>query len=309
MDNLNILVEAKREYLGQLCLLMCPVMIETFEEMYEEAYKLSKGRKVLVMYQKLLKEVPNWSDAMSKQHTDNIANRCAWFNDLLAAVFVSCVKILSAVRLSKDNKKISLKLPTNEVFIQMCHNKVAESLYNDPYIYHDSQNEHSRNDKLFERFSVCIENAVKELIPVQQILQTYMSQQEGQDLDLGDAEIGDSEDPDIIEDNGMEETTEEPFNSEQSMGGEQMMEEPMGGEQTMEEPMEGEPMEGEPMREEPMMEEPMMEEQNNNSFMNNEFRTINTAPRMQKPMQRTQDDDGVFFPDAAESRQKNIMYK
>lgn len=309
MDNLNILVEAKREYLGQLCLLMCPVMIETFEEMYEEAYKLSKGRKVLVMYQKLLKEVPNWSDAMSKQHTDNIANRCAWFNDLLAAVFVSCVKILSAVRLSKDNKKISLKLPTNEVFIQMCHNKVAESLYNDPYIYHDSQNEHSRNDKLFERFSVCIENAVKELIPVQQILQTYMSQQEGQDLDLGDAEIGDSEDPDIIEDNGMEETTEEPFNSEQSMGGEQMMEEPMGGEQTMEEPMEGEPMEGEPMREEPMMEEPMMEEQNNNSFMNNEFRTINTAPRMQKPMQRTQDDDGVFFPDAAEARQKNIMYK
>lgn len=309
MDNLNILVEAKREYLGQLCLLMCPVMIETFEEMYEEAYKLSKGRKVLVMYQKLLKEVPNWSDAMSKQHTDNIANRCAWFNDLLAAVFVSCVKILSAVRLSKDNKKISLKLPTNEVFIQMCHNKVAESLYNDPYIYHDSQNEHSRNDKLFERFSVCVENAVKELIPVQQILQTYMSQQEGQDLDLGDAEIGDSEDPDIIEDNGMEETTEEPFESEQPMGGEQMMEEPMGGEQMMEEPMGGESMEGEPMREEQMMEEPMMEEQNNRSFMNNEFRTINTAPRMQKPMQRTQDDDGVFFPDAAEARQKNIMYK
>ena len=304
MDNLNILVEAKREYLGQLCLLMCPVMIETFEEMYEEAYKLSKGRKVLVMYQKLLKEVPNWSDAMSKQHTDIIANRCAWFNDLLAAVFVSCVKILSAVRLSKDNKKISLKLPTNEVFIQMCHNKVAESLYNDPYIYHDSQNEHSRNDKLFERFSVCVENAVKELIPVQQILQTYMSQQEGQDLDLGDAEIGDSEDPDIIEDNGMEETTEEPFNSEQPMGGEQMMEEPMREEQMMEEPMEGEPM-----REEQMMEEPMMEEQNNRSFMNNEFRTINTAPRMQKPMQRTQDDDGVFFPDAAEARQKNIMYK
>lgn len=75
---------------------------------------------------------------MSRQHSDNIANRCAWFNDLLAAVFVSCVKILSAVRLSKDNKNF-LKLPTNEVFIQMCHNKVAESLYNDPYVYHETQ--------------------------------------------------------------------------------------------------------------------------------------------------------------------------
>ena len=55
MDNLNILVEAKREYLGQLCLLMCPVMIETFEEMYEEAYKLSKGRKVLSNVSKTFK--------------------------------------------------------------------------------------------------------------------------------------------------------------------------------------------------------------------------------------------------------------
>ena len=295
MDNLNILVEAKREYLGQLCLLMCPVMIETFEEMYEEAYKLSKGRKVLIMYQKLLKEVPNWSDAMSKQHTDNIANRCAWFNDLLAAVFVSCVKILSAVRLSKDNKKISLKLPTNEVFIQMCHNKVAESLYNDPYIYHDSQNEHSRNDKLFERFSTCVENAVKELIPVQQILQTYMSQtQEGQDLDLNETEIGDSEDPEILE-GSHEETTEEPFNSEtnqESMGG-IPEEEPMGMPQ--EEPM--------GMPQEETMEMPREELQiPQQSFVDNEFKTINTGVRQQQNIQ--QEDDGVLFPDAPESHRK-----
>ena len=59
MDNLNVLVEAKKEYLGQLCLIMCPAMIEVFHDMYNEAVALSKGRKVLVMYQKLLKEVPN----------------------------------------------------------------------------------------------------------------------------------------------------------------------------------------------------------------------------------------------------------
>jgi hypothetical protein len=309
MDNLNILVEAKREYLGQLCLLMCPVMIETFDEMYEEAYKLSKGRKVLIMYQKLLKEVPNWSDAMSKQHSDNITNGCAWFNDLLAAVFVSCVKILSAVRLSKDNKKISLKLPTNEVFIQMCHNKVAESLYNDPYVYHETQNEYARNDKLFERFSICVENAVKELIPVQQILQTYMSQsQEGQDLDLGDAEIADSEDPELIEDGG-EEVTQDPFNPELNEEPSMSEEPSMGGEPSMsEEPsMGGEPsMVGEPS----MGEEPYVRGEPTNSFMNNEFKTINTTPQARESMASEHgESDDVFFPDAAESRQKNIMYK
>jgi len=301
MDNLNILVEAKREYLGQLCILMCPVMIETFEEMYEEAYKLSKGRKVLVMYQKLLKEVPNWSDAMSKQHSDNIANRCAWFNDLLAAVFVSCVKILSAVRLSKDNKKISLKLPTNEVFIQMCHNKAAESLYNDPYIYHEEQNEHSRNDKLFERFSVCIENAVKELIPVQQILQTYMSQtQEGQDLDLGDAEVGDSEDPELLE-GDQEEVASEPFESETQNGM------PMESEQSEEMGMgmETDMNMGE-QQEQPMQmsdDEEHMETNINqppSSFYNNEFKTINTNDRQQVQNR----DEGVLFPDAPDAHRK-----
>ena len=285
-DPLNILVEAKREYIGQLCLLMCPVMIETYETMYEEAYKLTKGRKVLVMYQKLLKEVPNWSDAMSKQHTDNITNRCAWFNDLLAAVFVSCVKILSAVRLNKDNKKISLKLPTNEVFIQTCYNNAAKDLYRDPYIYHETQNEHERNDKLYERFCMCIETSVKELIPVQQILQTYMSQtQEGQDLDVGEAEVGDSEDPDLI-DGYEEETSEEPFDAEPPM--EQSMEPPM--EQSMEPPMEQ------------VMEQVMEPEQT--SPFDNEFRTIATKPQSQPQ----QEEEGVLFPDASETRAKKVGY-
>ena len=292
-DPLNILVEAKREYIGQLCLLMCPVMIETFETMYEEAYKLSKGRKVLVMYQKLLKEVPNWSDSMSKTHTDNITNRCAWFNDLLAAVFVSCVKILSAVRLNKGNKKISLKLPTNEVFIQTCYNNVAKDLYQDPYIYHENQNEHARNDKLYERFCVCIETSVKELIPVQQILQTYMSQtQEGQDLDVGEAEVGDSEDPDLI-DGYEEETSEEPFDAEPPM------EEP-----PMEPPMEEPPVEP-PMNEtsmEPPIEQSMEPEQEQSSPFDNEFRTITTKP------QPEEEEEGVLFPDASETRAKKVGY-
>ena len=295
-DPLNILVEAKREYIGQLCLLMCPVMIETFETMYEEAYKLTKGRKVLVMYQKLLKEVPNWSDAMSKQHTDNISNRCAWFNDLLAAVFVSCVKILSAVRLNKDNKKISLKLPTNEVFIQTCYNNAAKDLYRDPYIYHETQNEHTRNDKLYERFCICIETSVKELIPVQQILQTYMSQtQEGQDLDLDQAEVGDSEDPDLI-DGYEEETSEEPFDAEQSMEApmEQSMETPM--EQSMETPMEQ-------SMETPM--EQVMEPEQTSPF-DNEFKTINT--KQQPYPQPQQEEEGVLFPDASETRAKKVGY-
>lgn len=271
-EPLGILVEAKKEYLGQLCLVMCPPIIEVFAEMYEEANKLSKGRKVLIMYQKLLKEVPNWSNAMSKRHADNITSRCAWFNDLLAAVFVSCVKILSSVRLRAENKKISLKVPTNEVFIQTCYDNVAKELYRDPYIYHEEQSEHIRDEKLYARISVCIENTVKQLIPVQQILQTYMSQTD-RNISLDDDEqLEDTEDPDVYDDATMPEPVPEP---------------------------EPEPVpESEP--------EPVPEP----DALANEFKTIQTvqSPDPEPVVEEPAGDEDVLFNDAADERTKKVGY-
>jgi hypothetical protein len=260
-------------------------MIEVFDEMYNEAAKLSKGRKTLIMFQKLLKEVPNWSNQMSAQHASNIAGRCAWFNDLLAAVFVACTKILSAVRLKADNKKISLKLPTNEVFIQTCYNNVAKDLYKDPYIFHEEQSEYVRDEQLTKRFCTCIENTVKELIPVQQILQTYMSQ-DSRDIDL-DGEVHDTEDPDVFE------GQDSPFEQEQEQ---QPMFEPEQETETM------------------MCVEP---EQIQPTGLENEFKTVpgvqapysepevehQVAPQAMEPA-----DEGVFFGDAPEQRVKKAAY-
>lgn len=203
-DNLAVLVEAKKEYLTQLASTMCEPMIDVFQELYETAVRESKNRKPLVMFQKYLKEVPNWSNAMSKNHADNITERCSYFSDLLAAVFVAVTKILSSVRLKQDNQKISLKVPTNEIFIQTVYNNCAKDLYKDPYIYHEEQSEWVRDEKLKRRFTTCIEETVQQLTPVQQILSTYMSSagtEKNIDLD-GESPIEDSEDPDIDEEEG-----------------------------------------------------------------------------------------------------------
>jgi len=279
MDNLNVLVEAKKEYLGQLCLIMVPAMIETFETMYKEAVTMSKGKKVLIQFQKLLKDVPNWSDTMSKQHSDNITNRCAWFSDLLAAVFVACTKILSSVRLKSDGQKISLKLPTNEVFVQTCYNTCAKDLYKDPYVYHEEQSEYVRDELLTKRFTACIEMSVKELIPVQQILQTYMSNTDPEkNIDLADPE--DTEDPEVYEG------------------------EPITAEPEPEPEAEPEP--------EPMM-QPESAEPVAPTGLENEFKTIPDVPAMDEPQEEApqqeplqpqpeQEDDGVLFGDAPERR-------
>jgi hypothetical protein len=300
-DNLSILTDAKREYMCQLCLVMCPAMIETFQELYNESIKNSKGKQVLIMFQKLLKEVPNWSNAMSKRHADNITDRCSWFGDLLAAVFVACTKILSAVRLRADNKKISLKLPTEEVFIQTCYNNAARDLYKDPYIFNEEMSEYVRDDTLTARFSVVIETTVKELIPVQQILQTYMSQ-ETRDISL-DGEVEDSEDPEIM-DMGDGELPEE---------NEAVEEEKPEGEADAE----GEAAaEGDAAQEDPCLPEPQL------TGLENEFKTVPgvRAPALDDPRPEEYQpqppaaapppaqDDGVLFGDAPDRPKKYPRY-
>lgn len=181
---MEVLVDAKKEYLNQLAIIMVPFMIETFQDVYNESVSRSKNKKVLAMNQLLLKDVKVWNDNIIKQHTDEIINSCSWFNELVAAVFVSHVKILSAVKLSAESNKISVKLPTNERFIHACYVAVAKDLYKDPYIYHEEADEFTRDEKLFERFNVCINNTVKELIPIQDILKVNMTKDAIKSLDL-----------------------------------------------------------------------------------------------------------------------------
>jgi hypothetical protein len=224
---LNVLVEAKKEYTGQLCKLLCPHMIESFLRMYTEANKLSKGKRPLIQYQKLLQEVPNWNDHIVKQNCESVCNACSWFSDLLAAVFVSYVKILSSVRLKSETKKISIKLPTNEMFIHTCFVNAAKDLYKDPYVYHEVQNEFDRDAKLTPRFTAAIEATIQELLPVQQILTTYMSQT-GNQVDLNTEDpVEDTEDPDVDEGEATPEGVEPAVTGEE---GEQATPEGVGSE-------------------------------------------------------------------------------
>lgn len=295
MENLNILVEAKREYLEQLSILMCPVMIDVFDAMYEESYKLSKGRKVLLMFQQVLRDVPEWSETMAKSHTDNITNRCDFFKKLVAAVFVCSVKILSAVRLSMENVKLKVDLPTNEVFIHSCYKSAAKDLYKNPYIFTENQSEHSRNDQLYDRFALCIENTVKGLIPVHEILRTYMT-------DHTD---------DIVNPQEMDMTRDDVEEYEEPMGG-GGVEEPMGG-GGVEEPMGGvvpdfdpDPVEENGIQPESVAPEMAMDHigDSRNPF-EDEFRTINSKRSHQEPLQEESED---LFPDASETRTKKRSY-
>jgi hypothetical protein len=171
---MEVLVEAERKYMAKLSGAMAPVMIDAFFDLYAEAKKVSQGRKTLMQFQALLVEVKNWNNTIVKQHTDAIIKTCALFPNLLAAVFVISVKIMSAVRISSDSRKLNIKLPTNDVFVHSCYIAVAKDLYEDPYIVATEMKDSEKRAVMTQRITKCIKDIVEDFIPVQQILDTYI---------------------------------------------------------------------------------------------------------------------------------------
>ena len=198
---MDVLAEAERKYMSKLSGAMIPVMIDAFFDLYAEAKKQSQGRKTLLQYQALLVEVKNWNNVMMKQHTDAIIKTCSMFPNLLAAVFVISVKIMSAVRISSESKKLNIKLPTNDVFVHSCYISAAKNIYEDPYVIIDDIKDSEKRTQLHTRFSKVIREIIEDFIPVQQILDTYIPGFTGEfDMDNGvgadtNGEVDEAEDP------------------------------------------------------------------------------------------------------------------
>ena len=205
MDLLN---ESERRFTKKLCDAMVPVMIEAFWEIWLEAKKESQGKNTTRVFQELLRGVKTWNSSISLKNTEAIIKNQSLFPNLLAAVFVIHVKILSAIRTDRKSKKISIKLPANDVFVQRCYEACAKDLYESPSIIVDNKPEEERKEVLYARFCKRIGEVIEDLIPTAEILNTYLPlPATGEDLDMDhDEEDGEDEDvPDMADDVPTEE--------------------------------------------------------------------------------------------------------
>ena len=279
-NNLNILAVAKQEYTDSMCQVLLPHVVDVFTEMYERAKIDSKGKNTLIKFQEYLRDIKNWNQGMVKTHTDNISKSCSYFGDLLAAVFVSYVKILSSVRLKADVQKISIKLPGNEEFVYKVFEENAKLIYKNPYIFMDTQNDDDLFEKLMVLNCTAVDTVIKSMVPLQQILNTYMGNTSGEH----DISLGPDESPDPV--------TEEP---------------PMDDEGPMEPPMEEPPAVGES---EPMMPEPEVSD-GTELPAHEEVKQIPVTEASMRNMQQPpgEDDEDDLFPEAPETpTRKNFAY-
>jgi len=218
---MELLNESERRFTNKLCDAMIPHMVETFWEIWLEAKKQSQGKATPQVFDELLREIKSWNSSISLKHTEAIIKADPLFPKLLAAVFVTHVKILSSIRTDKKSKKICIKLPSNDVFVQRCYEACAEDVYKRPdVIINPSITEDTRMEQLHERFCVKIRKVVDSLIPTADILDAYLPMGDNMNLDGDDEEEADLMNEDPAEEPGPEPEPEpEPMNENAEVDG------------------------------------------------------------------------------------------
>jgi len=175
-NNLNVLVEAKKELLNQLSSTILPSALDCMDSLYAESKVETQGRNTLKAFQEKLAKIPQWNNYQIDTEVGKCVDRCGGcLDEMTAACFVATVKIISSVRLSKDSRKVSLKIPTNDVFVLGVYTNVAKRIYEDPYIYQEVVSRNDRRKDLLKRMDGVVEETVKEMLPINQILKTYLN--------------------------------------------------------------------------------------------------------------------------------------
>ena len=193
--SVNVLVDAKEEYMKQIVQILRPHLMSGLLSIYDEAMEICTRNNeedlTLLTFQELLSQVPKWSQVLVDQEAQNIVREsdCDYIEDLLTATFVCHTKILTSVRVAHDNRKrqINLKIPSVERFIHHTYIEIAREFWKHPYLVKKddvSKLQYQKNLRDVEGIiTACIENTVRKLLPVKNILKEYLADDEDDEDD------------------------------------------------------------------------------------------------------------------------------
>jgi len=186
-NNISILAEAKKEYTNQLTQILKPRLYEGFKSMYDDTLdalgkemeeRNIQGASVIKTYQKILKDIPNWNQIMINKEYERIlqTSKCDYLEDLIEAVFVTNIKILSSVQInSSASQNLNVNVPSAHHFIHKCYIECAKEIYKNPYVFDNSKlitpkEKHTNLREVLNYADNSINSAIRELLPIREIL-------------------------------------------------------------------------------------------------------------------------------------------
>ena len=176
MDYLNLLVDTKKEFSIYLINNLSPEISKGIYSIYQNCKnRVSENNNILISFQQVLSEVPNWNSAVLYAETNRIKNKISYIEDLLTAVFISNMRLLCSIK--NKNKEIKVKVPKLEVFIHKCYIEVAKECWSYTYLFNENINklEVQKNKRQIEIIiKNSIEEVIRKLLPLKTILKDYL---------------------------------------------------------------------------------------------------------------------------------------
>lgn len=187
MDDFSLpsLQESRNEWCARLVNILAPMMSEGFRSIFDEAWKLCEQNnepgKYLMTFQNFLSRVPKWNATIIAQETQRIVERsgCGYLSDLVTCVHIIQLKSLTCMRVGSKQKKVDIDVPQLNEFVHKVYVQCARKLYTNVYLFERgipplTMQKNGRELELI--IKECILDSIRESIPLEMILRTYMDE-------------------------------------------------------------------------------------------------------------------------------------
>ena len=189
MDDFNTssLHESKNEWSARLITILTPLIIQGLNSIFDESIKICKQNrehdKYLMTFQNFISRIPKWNPSMIEQEKKRICEKsgCKYLEELITCVHIIHLKQLTSIRVGNKQKKININVPKFNDFIHNAYIHVARKIYKNVYLFEvgiSPLQKQKYNRELEIIVQECILTAIRESIPVQDILHAYMDENE-----------------------------------------------------------------------------------------------------------------------------------
>lgn len=178
---------AQDEFTLQLVDAICPPILQGFVSLQQAAIKLceeqGENEKYLMMFQNMIARIPGWNATLITKEVERIkeSSQIGYLSDLVTAVHIIHLRILSSVRVGAKPKHIELNPPDFERFIHKVYCECGRKMWTHAYLLRTDVNDidFQRNmhecEKLIRDAIVC---TIRSTLPVENILRAYIEEAE-----------------------------------------------------------------------------------------------------------------------------------
>ena len=188
--SLQSLQDSRNEWCARLINILYPLITEGIQSIFSEALKVcvvnDEQEKYLATFQTFLGKIPGWNPTMISDETKRILDKsgCSYLADLVTCIHVVQLKALSCVRVGTQQKKVDVNVPSLEEFIHRVYVHAARKIYANVYLFEKgvpSLQIQKYNRELELIIKECILTAVRDSIPMEEILRAYMEETQEND--------------------------------------------------------------------------------------------------------------------------------